>query len=73
MKSQSVSEAHLLIVLHLIGYALHEEERFVKNGDSYFRFTSKAQACFILPFLEFLIGNARASAHKEILQWTINR
>ncbi|KAB7502596.1 E3 ubiquitin-protein ligase UBR2 [Armadillidium nasatum] len=72
-KSQSVTESHLQIVLHLIGYALHEEERYIKMKDPYFRFTSKAQNYYILPLLEFLTGSSRAITHKDILKWTINR
>ncbi|XP_071525838.1 LOW QUALITY PROTEIN: E3 ubiquitin-protein ligase UBR2 [Panulirus ornatus] len=72
-KAQSVSESQLQKVLHLIGYALHEEERYHRNSDPYFHFTRRAQKINLLALLEGLVGHHRTSTHKDLLAWTIRK
>ena len=72
-QSLSVSEAQLQITLHLIGYALHEEERYQKSEDISFNFTQKAKNVNLLGQLEALVDNPRTSTHKDLLIWVINR
>ncbi|XP_069939421.1 E3 ubiquitin-protein ligase UBR2 isoform X2 [Cherax quadricarinatus] len=72
-KTQSVSESQLQKVLHLIGYALHEEERYHHNNDPYFHFTRRAQKINLLSLLEGLVGHNRTSTHKDLLAWTIRK
>nr|XP_045609964.1 E3 ubiquitin-protein ligase UBR2-like isoform X2 [Procambarus clarkii] len=72
-KTQSVSESQLQKTLHLIGYALHEEERYHRNNDPYFHFTRRAQKINLLSLLEGLVGHNRTSTHKDLLAWTIRK
>ncbi|KAG7160528.1 E3 ubiquitin-protein ligase UBR2-like 2, partial [Homarus americanus] len=60
-------------VLHLVGYALHEEERYHRNNDPYFHFTRRAQKINLLSLLEGLVGHHRTSTHKDLLAWTIRK
>lgn len=73
LKSQSVSESQLQKVLHLVGYALHEEERYYHNNDPYFHFTRRAQKINLLGLLEGLVGHHRTTTHKDLLAWTIRK
>lgn len=72
-KAQSVSESQLQKVLHLVGYALHEEERYHRNNDPYFHFTRRAHKVELLPLLEALVGHNRTTTHKDLLAWTIRK
>lgn len=72
-KAQSVSESQLQKVLHLIGYALHEEERYHHNNDPYFHFTRRAQKINLLSLLGRLVGHHRTTTHKDLLAWTIRK
>uniref|UniRef100_A0A0P4WDX2 E3 ubiquitin-protein ligase n=2 Tax=Scylla olivacea TaxID=85551 RepID=A0A0P4WDX2_SCYOL len=72
-KTQSVSESQLQKVLHLIGYALHEEERYHHNNDPYFHFTRRAQKINLLSLLGRLVGHRRTTTHKDLLAWTIKK
>ncbi|KAK4308495.1 hypothetical protein Pmani_019811 [Petrolisthes manimaculis] len=72
-KSQSVSESQLQKVLHLMGYALHEEERYHRNNDPYFHFTRRAHKVELLPLLEALVGHNRTTTHSDLLAWTIRK
>ncbi|XP_042869971.1 E3 ubiquitin-protein ligase UBR2-like isoform X4 [Penaeus japonicus] len=73
LKAQSVSESQLQKVLHLVGYALHEEERYYHNNDPYFHFTRRAQKINLLALLEGLVGHQRTTTHKDLLAWTIRK
>ncbi|XP_050727381.1 E3 ubiquitin-protein ligase UBR2-like isoform X3 [Eriocheir sinensis] len=72
-KAQSVSESQLQKVLHLIGYALHEEERYHHNNDPYFHFTRRAQKINLLSLLGRLVGLHRTTTHRDLLAWTIRK
>lgn len=72
-KARSVSESQLQKVLHLVGYALHEEERYHQNNDPYFHFTRRAQKIELLSLLEDLVGHHRTNTHKDLLSWTIRK
>lgn len=68
LRARSFSELQLHKVLHLIGYALHEEE---SRYYEYFRFIENSQKFQILELLEELLTCRRVDAHKDLLKWTI--
>lgn len=69
--ARSFSEPQVHKVLHLIGYALNEEEEEELNES----FTYKAsQKEFDIPkLLEKLHNNPRVEAHKDLVEWTIRK
>lgn len=73
LRARSFSETQFQKVLHLIGYALHEEQRYHDNSDPFFNFTDKATKKDILSQLEALVGSQRIEPHKELLNWTIRK
>lgn len=70
LRAQSFSEAQLHKVLHLIGYALHEEE---KKTYSFFIFTERAEKWKLESLIEELIKSPRVECHKDLLIWTLNK
>jgi len=70
LRSRSFSESQLHKVLHLIGYALHEEE---KQQSSSFTFTERSEAYGIEVALEGLKRSARVEAYKDLAIWTLNK
>lgn len=73
VKNKSVTEAQLLVVLHLIGCALHEEKRYIEEEDSGFHFTSKAENWAIPSLLDALHQRHLSEMHKDFLDWTLNQ
>lgn len=70
LRARSHSEGQVHRVLHLIGYALLEEQR----GDCpFFRFTERADRCGIEQLLESLSTSPRVEAHKDLFAWTLNK
>lgn len=70
LKARSFSELQLHKVLHLIGYALQEEQ---SRNYPFLLFTEKA-AKFKLPsYLEELIVSPRIDSHKDLLRWTLQK
>uniref|UniRef100_A0A646QGC2 E3 ubiquitin-protein ligase n=1 Tax=Hemiscolopendra marginata TaxID=943146 RepID=A0A646QGC2_9MYRI len=73
LRARSYSETQFQKILHLIGYALHEEQRFNEINDPLFNFTEKAVKKNILLQLEGLVGNQRIEPHKDLLNWVIRK
>lgn len=71
LHSSAFSEAQFEKVLHLIGVALHEEERSVTNeGDgAFFCFTRK----FSFSLLEECLKSPRVESQKDLLKWVISK
>lgn len=70
LKARHFSESHLQKVVHLIGYALHEEE---SGAYEFFRFVQKAADRRLLQMLEELVNSARVEVHRDLLLWTVRR
>lgn len=70
LRARSFSEAQLHKVLHLIGYALHEEEQ---RHCQYMVFIERADKFHLENLIEELCSSARVEAHKDLLQWTLNK
>ncbi|XP_039295359.1 E3 ubiquitin-protein ligase UBR2 [Nilaparvata lugens] len=68
LRARSFSETQLHKVLHLIGYALQEEER---NSCQFLTFTLRAEKWELEPLIEELCTSPRVEAHKDLLQWTL--
>lgn len=70
LRARSFSEHQLQKVLHLIGYALQEEE---SKAYPYLMFTNKSVQWNIEKLLEELLPSARVEAHRDMLTWTLNK
>ncbi|KAJ8911051.1 hypothetical protein NQ315_004698 [Exocentrus adspersus] len=70
LRTRSSSESQLHKVLHLIGYALLEEE---SKNYPFFRFIENASKFKIFNLLEELLKCPKVDAHKGILRWTVNK
>lgn len=70
LRARSFSETQLLKILHLIGYALHEEE---SGNYQFFLFTERAEKWNIEKYIEELCVSPRVEAHKHLLLWTLNK
>ncbi|KAK6637539.1 hypothetical protein RUM44_007961 [Polyplax serrata] len=70
LRARSFSEHQLQKVLHLIGYALQEEE---SKTYPYLCFAEKSVKWSIEKLLEELLPSARVEAHKDMLTWTLNK
>lgn len=70
LRTRSSSESQLHKVLHLIGYALLEEE---SKNYPFFRFIENASKFKIFNLLEELLKCPRVDAHKGLLRWALNK
>lgn len=70
LRARSFSEHQLQKVLHLIGYALQEEE---SKEYPYLMFAEKSMKWNIEKLLEDLLPSARVEAHRDMLTWTLNK
>ncbi|XP_050524886.1 E3 ubiquitin-protein ligase UBR2 [Daktulosphaira vitifoliae] len=70
LRSRSFSESQLHKVLHLIGYALHEEE---KQSNSSFNFTERSELYGLEGALDDLRKSPRVEAYKDLSVWTLNK
>uniref|UniRef100_A0A0A9XCN8 E3 ubiquitin-protein ligase n=1 Tax=Lygus hesperus TaxID=30085 RepID=A0A0A9XCN8_LYGHE len=70
LRARSFSEAQLHKVLHLIGYALHEEEN---KYSSFFTFTKRAEKWGIQNLLDELSSSPRVEAHKDLIKWVTQK
>ncbi|KAF5287904.1 hypothetical protein FQA39_LY04078 [Lamprigera yunnana] len=70
LKARSFSEPQLHKVLHLIGYALQEEQ---SKNYPFLLFAEKATKWNLPKYLEELISSARIDAHKDLLRWTLQK
>ncbi|CAL1294338.1 unnamed protein product [Larinioides sclopetarius] len=79
LHSSAFSETQLEKVLHLIGLALHEEERAVKTDkeSSFFCFTAKASKRGFLGLLDDCLKCPRVDVcgepQKDLITWVINK
>ncbi|XP_075234618.1 ubr1 ubiquitin ligase [Lycorma delicatula] len=70
LRARSFSEAQLHKVLHLIGYALQEEER---QDCQFLKFTERAEKWQLETLIEELCSSPRVEAHKDLLTWTLTK
>lgn len=70
LRARSFSEAQLNKVLHLIGYALHEEER--KNCQ-FMLFTERAEKWELESLMQMLTKSPRIEVHKDLLTWVLTK
>lgn len=70
LRSRSFSESQLHKILHLIGYALHEEE---KQQSTSFTFTERSESYGIEAALDDLRRSPRVEAYKDLAIWTLNK
>ena len=68
LRARSFSESQLHKVLHLIGYALQEEE---KQYCQFLRFTERAEKWGLEHLIEELCSSARVEAHRDLLAWML--
>ncbi|XP_055953214.1 E3 ubiquitin-protein ligase UBR2-like [Argiope bruennichi] len=79
LHSSAFSETQLEKVLHLMGLALHEEERALKSDKeiSFFCFTAKAHKRVFLGLLEECLKCPRVDVcgepQKDLITWVINK
>lgn len=68
LRARHWTESHLHKVVHLIGYALQEEE----TGDyEFYGFVEAAGRRGLLAMLEELQQSARVEMHRDLLVWTV--
>ncbi|GAB6018583.1 hypothetical protein CHUAL_000274 [Chamberlinius hualienensis] len=73
------TDAEVQRILHLIGYALHEEQRSLEAGNLFFQFTKRATKENILGLLESLVASAAANKqayeipHPDLFNWTLRK
>lgn len=70
LRARSFSEHQLQKVLHIIGYALQEEE---SKQYPYLLFTEKSVRWNIEKLIEELTSSARVKAHRDMLTWTLKK
>ena len=70
LKARDFSELQFQLVLHLIGYGLHEEE---SKRYCYFQFIERAQARDIFGLLQKFVNFPRVENHKNLVTWTLNK
>lgn len=70
LRARSFSELQLHKVLHLIGYALQEEE---SNNYPFFKFIENSSKFKLFSYIEELITSPRVESHKGLLRWTLNK
>lgn len=77
MYSNSFSETQFEKLLHIIGIALHEEERALGQcatpAECLFNFTELATQRGIFNLLEDCLKAAKVDGHKDLLRWTIRK
>lgn len=70
LKARCFTDSHLQKVLHLIGYALHEQ---ASGNYEFFTFSERSVKWKLLPLIEELVSSARVEVHRDLLLWTIRR
>ncbi|XP_066593276.1 E3 ubiquitin-protein ligase UBR2 [Prorops nasuta] len=68
--ARSFSEPQVHKILHLIGYALQEQQ---SGNYPFLIFTERAVRWNIYKLLEELSASSRIEAHKDLLKWTLNK
>lgn len=70
LRARSFSESQLNKVLHLIGYALHEEER---QNCQFLLFTERAEKWELESLMQMLSKSPRIEVHKDLLTWVLTK
>lgn len=70
LNARSFSEGHLQKVLHIIGYAIHEQ---MSNFYPFLTFHDRANKWGLLQLMEDLVNNPRVEAHRDLLLWTVQK
>ncbi|XP_055625385.1 E3 ubiquitin-protein ligase UBR1 [Toxorhynchites rutilus septentrionalis] len=70
LKAITFSESHVQRVLHLIGYAIQEEE---SGHYPFLKFIERSNKMNLLPMLEELVNNARVESQRDLLLWVIQK
>jgi len=70
LRARSFSEAQLNKILHLIGYALNEEER---QNCQFLLFTERAEKWDLESLMQMLSKSPRVEVHKDLLTWTLTK
>ncbi|KAL9694638.1 hypothetical protein quinque_013923 [Culex quinquefasciatus] len=70
LKAITFSESHVQRVLHLIGYAIQEEE---SGFYPFLKFIDRSNKINLLPALEDLINNPRVESQRDLLLWTVQK
>ncbi|XP_055525528.1 E3 ubiquitin-protein ligase UBR1 [Wyeomyia smithii] len=70
LKATTFSESHLQKVLHLIGYAIQEEE---SGFYPFLKFAERSDQIKIFPMLEELINNPRVESQRDLLLWVLHK
>uniref|UniRef100_A0A182R7J8 E3 ubiquitin-protein ligase n=1 Tax=Anopheles funestus TaxID=62324 RepID=A0A182R7J8_ANOFN len=68
LNSMTFTEGQLQRVLHLIGYAIQEEE---SGNYPFMQFYERSQTIKLLPLLEDLSKSPRVESLRDLLRWTI--
>nr|XP_023026641.1 E3 ubiquitin-protein ligase UBR2-like [Leptinotarsa decemlineata] len=70
LRARSFSEPQFHKVLHLIGYALLEEE---SKNYPFFKFIENSSKYKLFTLMEELLTSPRIDSHKGLLRWTLNK
>lgn len=70
LRARSYSEPQVHKILHLIGYALQEQE---SGNYAFLNFTSRATKWNILKYLEELSSSPRIDSHADLLTWVLGK
>lgn len=70
LKAITFSESHVQRTLHLIGYAIQEEE---SGNYAFLKFIERSKKMNIFPMLEELVNSARVESQRDLLLWVIQK
>ncbi|KAL4703355.1 hypothetical protein ACJJTC_013121 [Scirpophaga incertulas] len=70
LKARAFSETQVHKALHLIGYALRDEE---SGHYEFLAFAERAGRCGLYALLEQLVGSPRVEAHRPLAKWTFEK
>ncbi|XP_058811002.1 E3 ubiquitin-protein ligase UBR1 isoform X2 [Topomyia yanbarensis] len=70
LKAITFSESHLQKVLHLIGYAVQEED---SGNYPFLNFIKRSSRTNLLQMMEELVNNARVESQRDLLLWVIQK
>lgn len=70
LSCQTFGEGHLQKTLHLIGYAIQEEE---SENYAFLTFLERSTKWNILPLMEELLSSPRVESQRDFLIWTIKK
>lgn len=70
LNCQTFSEGHLQKILHLIGYAIQEEE---SGSYPFLQFMERSTKQNLLPLMEDLLTSSRVDSQRDFLIWTIKK